>query len=203
MPENVKHETNRRWNTRNRTSSGAATKNVPAAMTPHSDPASAPEVKDARPTVSTWFDGEDVAISGHRNSFQCAVTETIANATRPGRASGSSTWKMIAQARRAVDQRRLLVFARDGAEGLAHQEHAEGRGEIGRHDAGQRVVEMQRDQCRQVRHDQDRRHQHQLQQEQVEQRLAAREAQPGEGVAGQADRDALHRKDAAAQQDAC
>ena len=35
------------------TSSGAATRNVPAATTPHSDPASAPEVNDASPTVNT------------------------------------------------------------------------------------------------------------------------------------------------------
>ena len=61
---------------------------------PQAEPASAPDAKDASPTVSTWFDGEDTAISGHRNSFQCAVTETIAKATSPGRASGSSTWRI-------------------------------------------------------------------------------------------------------------
>src|ERR1019366_8614101 len=69
IPEYVKLATNCRWNSTNSTSSGAATRNVPAATTPHSDPASAPEVNDASPTVSTWVLGEDVAISGHRNSF--------------------------------------------------------------------------------------------------------------------------------------
>src|ERR1700722_20296755 len=95
MPEKVKLETNCRWKTRKISSSGAATKKVPAATTPHSEPASAPEVKEARPTVSTWVEGDDVAIKGHRNSFQWAVTDTIANATRPGRARGSRTRKMI------------------------------------------------------------------------------------------------------------
>src|SRR5690349_9310693 len=65
MPEKVKLETNCRWKTRKISSNGAATKNVPAATTPHSEPASAPEVKEARPTVSTWVEGDEVAISGH------------------------------------------------------------------------------------------------------------------------------------------
>src|SRR5271168_3070940 len=95
MPENTKLETNRRWNSTNISSSGAATRNVPAAMTPHSEPASAPEVNDASPTVSTWLRGEDSAINGHRNSFQCVVTETMAKAVSPGRAKGSSTRVMI------------------------------------------------------------------------------------------------------------
>src|SRR5579859_2379176 len=95
MPDKVKLETNCRWKTRKINSSGAATKKVPAATTPHSEPASAPEVKEARPTVSTWVEGDEVAISGHRNSFQWAATEMIAKATRPGRARGNRTRKMI------------------------------------------------------------------------------------------------------------
>src|SRR5579872_48803 len=95
MPDNVKLETNCRWKTRKINSSGAATKKVPAATTPHSEPASAPEVKEASPTVSTWVEGDEVAIRGHRNSFQWAVTEMIAKATRPGRARGNRTRKMI------------------------------------------------------------------------------------------------------------
>jgi hypothetical protein len=43
-----------------------------------------------------WFDGEETAISGHKNSFRWAVTETIAKVARPGRASGTSTWRISA-----------------------------------------------------------------------------------------------------------
>jgi hypothetical protein len=61
-----------------------------------SRPGSAPDAKEARPTVNTWLDGEETAIKGHKNSFQCAVTETIAKAARPGRANGTSTWRINA-----------------------------------------------------------------------------------------------------------
>src|ERR1700733_5803804 len=91
MPEKTKDEIKRRWNTRKRTKSGAATSTVPAATIPQAEPASDPEANEASPTVRTWFLGDESAISGHKNSFQCAVTETIAKATRPGRASGNST----------------------------------------------------------------------------------------------------------------
>ena len=46
--------------------------------------------------VSVWLLGLLITISGHRNSFQCAVTETMAKAIRPGLAIGSSTYQMIA-----------------------------------------------------------------------------------------------------------
>src|ERR1700752_464449 len=94
IPEKVKLATKRRWNATNTTSNGAATKNVPAAITPQSEPPSPPDVKEASPTVSPSPQGDEVAISGHRNSFQCVVTETMANAISPGRASGSNTRKI-------------------------------------------------------------------------------------------------------------
>ena len=97
---------------------------------------------------------------------------------------------------RAVDHGGFLEVARDLAEGLAHQEGAEGRGEVGRHDAEQRAVEAEIDDGAQVGHDQDRRHQHELQQEDVEDEVAAGEAQPREGVAGERDGHELHRQDA-------
>src|SRR5208283_2520305 len=91
IPEKTKLATKRRWKTRNSSSRGPATIAVPAATTPQAEPASAPEANEARPTVSTWLRGEDSTISGQRNSFQCAVTDTTAKAIRPGRASGTST----------------------------------------------------------------------------------------------------------------
>ena len=91
MPENTNEETKRLWNSRNIKSSGAATRKVPAATMPQAEPASAPEANVASPTVRTWFLGEETAIKGHKNSFQCAVSETTAKAMRPGCASGSST----------------------------------------------------------------------------------------------------------------
>src|SRR5215472_12999446 len=94
MPENAKDETNRRWKIRKNSSSGAATRNVPAATTPQADPASAPDANEARPTVKTWLRGEEVAINGHKNSFQCALIDTIANATSPGRAKGTRTCRI-------------------------------------------------------------------------------------------------------------
>ena len=89
MPEVTKELTNRRWNMRKPTSSGAMTMSVPAAMTPQACAPSAPRVKAASPTVSGRFYGELMTISGHRNSFQCAVTDTIANARNAGAASGT------------------------------------------------------------------------------------------------------------------
>ena len=41
--------------------------------------------------VSVWVLGSFSTISGHKNSFQCAISETSEKAIRPGRAIGSST----------------------------------------------------------------------------------------------------------------
>jgi hypothetical protein len=98
--------------------------------------------------------------------------------------------------RRAIDGGSLLEVARQGEEGLAHQEGAEGRGEVWRHHAGQRVVEAEIDHGAQVGHDQRRRHQHELQQEGVEQKVASGKTQAGEGISGKAHRHALHGEDA-------
>ena len=64
------------------------TRKVPAAITPQACAPSAPRVNAASPTVSGRFSGELITISGQRNSFQCAVTETIAKAISAGLASG-------------------------------------------------------------------------------------------------------------------
>jgi hypothetical protein len=58
MPEKVKLETNCRWKIRKISNSGAATKKVPAATTPHSEPASAPEVKEGHPDVVALGTGD-------------------------------------------------------------------------------------------------------------------------------------------------
>ena len=64
------------------------TRNVPAAITPQACAPSAPRVNVASPTVSGRLSGELMTISGQRNSFQCAVTETIEKAISEGFASG-------------------------------------------------------------------------------------------------------------------
>ena len=143
IPDKVKLATKRRWNSTNATSNGAATKKVPAAMTPHSDPASAPEVKDARPTVSTWVDGDEVAISGQRNSFQCDGDGDDGERGQSRARQRQQHAEDDGEDRGAVEHRGFLVVARNGAEGLPHQEHAERRGAVRRRDAGQRVVEVQ------------------------------------------------------------
>lgn len=98
----------------------------------------------------------------------------------------------------AIDQRGVLELGRNGLEGLAHQEGAEGRGEERHHDAGERVVEAELDHQAQVRHDQQHRHQHQLHQEQIEDRRLAGEVEPRKGKARERDRDELHQEDAGA-----
>jgi hypothetical protein len=69
------------------------------------------------------------------------------------------------------------------------------------HDREKRVIEAQRHQCLEIGHDQQRRDQQQLQQEQRKENIPARKSKAREGVAGCGSGHQLHGKNAAAHND--
>ena len=128
MPVKTKLETKRFWNRMKAISRGAATRRVPAAMTPHCDALSAPVVKLARPTVRTWFEGEVVALvnevgvllefsEAFFGGFGCAFPELVAF-VEDARVSCAGVAERGVGVDAAADQRRpgLAQALADGAE---------------------------------------------------------------------------------------
>ena len=201
MPDVTKLLMKRRWNSRKPISSGATTRSVPAAMTPQACAPSWPRVNAASPTVRGRLSGELMTIKGHRK----LVPMRRHRDDGEGQERRQRQWHVhmtdALQDRGAVDQGGVLQLARDRLERLAHEEGAEGRGEVGCHHAGQRVVEAEPRHHRQVRHDQNHGHQHQLQQKQVEERLLAGKHHPSEGIASERDGHDLDGQDAESDDD--
>ncbi|MNR05460.1 hypothetical protein D3C85_1214930 [compost metagenome] len=86
---------------------------------------------------------------------------------------------------------RFFQFARHRLEGLAQQEDAEGRCEVRQADGEHRVADAKLAHRTVVLHQQHVRHDHELQQHQHEDEIAAAEFEAGERIAGQGRQDEL------------
>ena len=176
--------TNWRWKSRKPTSSGAEVMSVAAQMIDQSMPWS-PDENTCRPTVSgPRLDrvGDDerpqevVPVIAHRD-------EAVGDVDRAGERNVDLEQHL--ERARAFDARGVVELLRHGLEGLAQQEDAEGRGDVGQRDRRDRVDEAEPRHGAVVLDDQHVRHDHQLRQHEREGDVAAAERVAREGVGGE------------------